>query len=131
MAGLIDFADIMVGDPLVDVGHVLASEEGRPGPAALVLRGWGVVDLLTRDSVHHNAARVDAAIIVYAAWFLLWRAVGVEEGEAGEDDEVPRTCHGRHFTAASLQVQAVLRLLAGWASLNQPSVCGLALEAAG
>ncbi len=145
----------MVGDPLVDIGHVLASEEGAPEAAALVLRGWGVAELLLAANGHDVGTRdddgdhhcfqtpdgVDAAVLVYAVWFLLWRSVDTVEGEE-EGEGVDRVggggcavrgdgAQGRtrcRFTPSSLRVQAVLRVLARWEDSGQPSLCGLALR---
>lgn len=104
---------------MLDVGHVLASEEAWLHPAAMVLRGWGVEHLVAVDPSQTPEA-VDAALRVYAAWFLLWRS-------SDRDGEGDHADGGGGFTLDSLRCQRVLHALAQWPT--GLSVVGTALAA--
>jgi aminoglycoside phosphotransferase (APT) family kinase protein len=72
MAGLIDFADVMIGDPLLDVAQVLADQDGDEAVFQATLMGYcgGHVDS------KYSSAEARAATAVYAIWCLLWRTSG-------------------------------------------------------
>ncbi len=78
LAGIIDFADVMLGDPLLDFGRLLASLHDSPQLVLLALEGYGVK--LAAGEEEGAPSALWALLQVYAAWFLLWRTYGDEEG---------------------------------------------------
>eukprot|EP00658_Telonema_sp_P-2_P019074 TRINITY_DN17488_c0_g1_i2.p3 TRINITY_DN17488_c0_g1~~TRINITY_DN17488_c0_g1_i2.p3 ORF type:complete len:127 (-),score=22.56 TRINITY_DN17488_c0_g1_i2:227-607(-) len=72
LSGLIDFADVMIGDPLMDFGCLLADRMGERYAVDSALEGYGT-------AANSMSVAQNAAVQVYAVWYLLWRTSEQEQ----------------------------------------------------